>query len=105
MFGIVTSYGIFSQAYATTTLQGKATTLELMTVGSVINVSLNVFSPLTVLLARLGTRFNYGLGGVFTSLGLFLASLSTEVWHLYLTQGLLFGFGCSFLYMVGKRMH
>ena len=103
MFGIVTSYGIFSQAYATTTLQGKATTLELMTVGSVINVSLNVFSPLTVLLARLGTRFNYGLGTIFTSLGLFLASLSTEIWHLYLTQGLLFGFGCSFLYMVRKK--
>ncbi|KAI7858908.1 major facilitator superfamily domain-containing protein [Circinella umbellata] len=99
MFGIVTSYGIFSYAYATSTLQGKATTLELMTVGSVINVSLNVFSPLTVILARLGTRFNYGLGGIFTSLGLFLASLSTEVWHLYLTQGVLFGFGCSFLYM------
>jgi hypothetical protein len=32
------------------------------------------------------------------SLGLGLASISTQIWHLLLTQGLLFGLGASLLY-------
>ncbi|KAG2221250.1 hypothetical protein INT45_012371 [Circinella minor] len=99
MFGQASTWGILSQAFATSTLEGKATTLQLMSIGSLINVGLNVFSPVSVLLVRFGTRFNYALGSIFTCLALFLAGFSTEVWHLYLTQGLLFGFGASFLYM------
>ncbi|KAG2217423.1 hypothetical protein INT45_013754 [Circinella minor] len=99
LFGTVCVWGIFSQAYATSTLEGKSTTLELMTIGSVMFVSLNVLSPISVLLVRFGTRFNYALGSILMCLGVVLASFSTEVWHLYLTQGLLFGFGGSFLYM------
>ncbi|KAI9269221.1 major facilitator superfamily domain-containing protein [Phascolomyces articulosus] len=99
IFGMSNVYGVFSQAYATTTLKNKASTLELMTVGSVIFVSVNVLSPISILLARFGTRFNYGLGSILTCLGVILAGFSTEIWHLYLTQGLLFGFGASFLYM------
>ena len=100
MFGVANIYGLFSQAYATSILEGKSTTLELMTIGSVLFVSLNVLSPISVLLVRFGTRFNYALGSVLACLGVILASFTTEVWHLYLTQGLLFGFGSSFLYMV-----
>ncbi|KAI7860226.1 major facilitator superfamily domain-containing protein [Circinella umbellata] len=99
MFGQASTWGILSQAFATSTLEGKATTLQLMSIGSLINVGLNVFSPVSVLLVRFGTKFNYALGSIFTCLALFLAGFSTEVWHLYLTQGLLFGFGASFLYM------
>ncbi|KAI9269206.1 major facilitator superfamily domain-containing protein [Phascolomyces articulosus] len=99
MFGQASTWGVLSQAYATSTLEGKASTLELMTIGSLINVGLNVFSPVSVLLARFGTRFTYAVGSFFTCLALMLAGFSTEVWHLYLTQGLLFGFGASFLYM------
>ncbi|KAI7860240.1 major facilitator superfamily domain-containing protein [Circinella umbellata] len=99
MFGIANCYGIFSQAFATSILKDKASTLELMTVGSLINVCLNVFSPVSVLLVRFGTRINYAVGSILMCLGLMLASLTTEIWHLYLTQGFLFGFGASFLYM------
>ncbi|KAI9269223.1 major facilitator superfamily domain-containing protein [Phascolomyces articulosus] len=99
IFGLSNVWGIFSQAFATSILQGKSSTLELMTVGSVLNVCLNLFTPVSVLLARFGTRFNYALGSILMCLGLMLAGFSTEIWHLYLTQGLLFGFGCSFLYM------
>ena len=109
IFGISNVYGIFSQAFATSILEGKATTLELLAVGSVMNVSLNLFTPVSVMLAKFGTRFNYALGSILMCLGLMLASFTTEIWHLYLTQGVLFGFGCSFLYMVrrncGKKIH
>ncbi|KAG2226892.1 hypothetical protein INT45_010171 [Circinella minor] len=77
----------------------KASTLELMAVGSVMNVTLNLFTPVSIMLAKFGTKFNYALGSILMCLGLMLASFTTEVWHLYLTQGVLFGFGCSFLYM------
>ncbi|KAI9495835.1 major facilitator superfamily domain-containing protein [Zychaea mexicana] len=99
MFGIASIWGVFSQAYATSILEGKASTLSLMTVGSVAYVCLNVFTPISVLFVRFGTRFNYGFGSILMCLGMILSGFSTEVWHLYLTQGLLFGFGASFLYM------
>ncbi|KAI9495847.1 major facilitator superfamily domain-containing protein [Zychaea mexicana] len=98
-FGIANIWGIFSQAFATSILEGKATTIQLMTVGSLINVCLNIFSPISVVLVRFGLRFNYLLGGTLMSLGVILAGFSTEVWHIFLTQSLLYGFGASFLYM------
>ncbi|KAI9490439.1 major facilitator superfamily domain-containing protein [Zychaea mexicana] len=99
LFGIANVWGIFSQAYSTSILEGKATTLQLMTIGSLLNVSINVFTPVSVLLVRYGVRLNYAVGSVLMCLGAIIASFSTELWHLYLTQGLLFGFGGSFLYM------
>ncbi|KAH7926862.1 MFS general substrate transporter [Leucogyrophana mollusca] len=38
------------------------------------------------------------LGAIITSLGLFLASFNTQLWHLYLTQALLYGIGSSMYY-------
>ncbi|KAI7860372.1 major facilitator superfamily domain-containing protein [Circinella umbellata] len=99
MFGIASIWGLFSQAYATSVLEGKSSTLALMTVGSVTNVCLNVLSPVSILTARFGTRFNYALGSVLMGLGVILTGFSHEIWHIYLTQGVLYGFGCAFVYM------
>lgn len=95
--------GVFSQAFATSILQGKASTIELMTVGSTANVCLNIFTPLSVLFVRYGTRFNYGLGSILMCAGIVLAGFSTEIWQLYLTFGVLFGLGASFVYMVNNE--
>ena len=97
---LIANLGVFSQAFATSILQGKASTLELMTVGSTANVCLNIFTPLSVLFVRYGTRFNYGLGSILMCAGIVLAGFSTEIWQLYLTFGILFGLGASFVYMV-----
>lgn len=40
-------------------------------------------------------------GGVLMGIGYFLASFSTELWHLYLTQGLLVGVGYSLSFVAG----
>ncbi|GAN06861.1 MFS transporter protein [Mucor ambiguus] len=99
MFGTAAIWGVFSNAYATTTLKDKATTMELMGVGSTLSVCMSVFTPISPLLARLGTRLTMVIGSVLLSLGLILAGFSTEVWHLYLSQGVLFGIGSSLVYM------
>ncbi|KAI8882247.1 MFS general substrate transporter [Backusella circina FSU 941] len=99
MFGAGAIWGVFSNAFATGVLEGKATTMQLMGVGSIINVFLNLFSPVSALLSRFGVRCIMFLGSTIMSLGLILAGFSTEVWHVYLTQGMLFGLGCSLVYM------
>lgn len=40
-------------------------------------------------------------GGILISLGLFLASFSTELWHLYVTQGFITGIGYSLAFIAG----
>ncbi|RCH95789.1 hypothetical protein CU098_009080 [Rhizopus stolonifer] len=100
MFGVASIWGVFSNALATSTLKDKATTVQLMGVGSVLIVCLNIFSPASPLLAsRFGVRPTMMIGTLLLSLGLILAGFSTEVWHLYLTQGVLFGIGSSLTYM------
>lgn len=52
-----------------------------------------------LVLSQIGSRFTIILGGILSSLGLFLASFSTTVIHLYLTYGLLTGLGFSLVYI------
>jgi MFS family permease len=91
--------GVFSNAFATTIMKDKVTTTELMGVGTTFFVCVNIFTPMSPLLARLGTRLTMVLGSILLSLGLILTSFATEIWHVYLTQGVLSGLGSSILYM------
>lgn len=90
---------MFSNAFATTVLKDKASTIELMGVGATLIVCLNVFTPLNPIMAPLGARPTMMIGSTLMALGIILAGFSTEVWHLYLTQGVLFGIGASIVYM------
>ncbi|ORZ15241.1 major facilitator superfamily domain-containing protein [Absidia repens] len=38
------------------------------------------------------------IGAALAPLGLFLASVATKIWHIYLSQGFLFGLGCGFVF-------
>ncbi|GAA5798976.1 hypothetical protein HPULCUR_004385 [Helicostylum pulchrum] len=99
MFGTASIWGVFSNAFATTILKDKASTIELMGVGATLIVCLNVFTPLNPIMAPLGARTTMMIGSTLMALGIILAGFSTEVWHLYLTQGVLFGIGASIVYM------
>ncbi|KAF7725115.1 hypothetical protein EC973_000442, partial [Apophysomyces ossiformis] len=99
VFGTASIWGVFSYAYQTTILENKATMVELMGVGSVVLACLNLMTPLSPVLGRFGARFVMALGSVMMALGLILAAFSYEIWHLYLTQGVLFGCGASLVYM------
>lgn len=79
----------FSQYRSTVWWIGSLNTGLLFGAGPVASLVLN----------QLGTRFTIITGGIVSSLGLFLASLSTNVIHLYFTYGLLTGIGFSFVYI------
>ena len=50
------------------------------------------------LIPIIGFRGCMAIGTILAPLGLVLASYATELWHLYLTQGILFGLGGSFVF-------
>ncbi|KAG1147337.1 hypothetical protein G6F36_014937 [Rhizopus arrhizus] len=71
---------------------------------TIYNILINVLSPLSqLILSTLGSRNTLLVSVVISSLGLLLASFSTEVWHLYLTHGVVYGTGVSIMFYVGSR--
>ena len=68
-------------------------------VGSLYIASGCVFSPIS---SRISERFSYRFTAILGSLagiiGFFLASLSSELWMMYLTVGVLSGFGHVMIY-------
>lgn len=59
-----------------------------------------MFSPLVAMATRtVGTNITMAIGTVFVFCSLFSASYATQIWHLFLSQGVCFGFGMGFLYI------
>jgi hypothetical protein len=95
--------------------------LQLSFAQTIYNILINVLGPLSqLILSTLGPRNTLLVSVVISSLGLLLASFSTEVtgatrssddslayylkvWHLYLTHGVVYGTGVSIMFYVGKQ--
>ena len=59
-----------------------------------------VLAPIaTLCVGRFGTKVTLSIGIVLQFVGLLGASWATEIWHLFLSQGLAFGFGMGFLFI------
>ncbi|CAD5117628.1 DgyrCDS6382 [Dimorphilus gyrociliatus] len=82
-------FQLFSEYRSTVWWIGSLNTGLLFGAGPVASLVVN----------QLGTRFTIITGGIVSSLGLALATLSTNVIHLYFTYGLLTGIGFSFIYI------
>jgi hypothetical protein len=111
--GFNQSYGVF-QGYYTSDKQSMlppsaknngALLAFVGTLGSGLTWGGSVFvNPLLMrvegktLLGLEGRKWITTTGVLLISLGFGLASLSTEIWHLLLTQGLLYGIGSSMIY-------
>jgi MFS family permease len=105
--GFNQAYGVFQSYYTSPTqdMLPKSTSKDsalvafVGTLGYGMTWGGSIFvNPIMARLGVKGTRW-LGVAGVLgMSAGFGLASLSTRVWHLLLTQGLLFGLGSSLLY-------
>ncbi|CDS12707.1 hypothetical protein LRAMOSA04893 [Lichtheimia ramosa] len=98
----ISSYGVMQEYYEQNVFGDKVSNpaFQLSFVGTLISVFANLMSPLaTILLSYLGTKVVLVLGTLLIAIGLFMAGFATEIFHLYLTQGLSYGIGMCFMYI------
>lgn len=94
------SYGIFLAYYLDTDYFPGATPLELAFVGGLSISQALLVSPLATYMTRLsGIRTTLLVGVFLETLGLVGASFSHEIWQLFLSQGLCYGYGMGFLFV------
>ncbi|KAI9249252.1 major facilitator superfamily domain-containing protein [Phascolomyces articulosus] len=79
--------------------------LQLSFAGTLMELFVDLMGPVfQVLSSRYGIRPVLVLGSLISVLGLELAGFTTQIWHLYLTQGVLFGAGASLLYVAAMSV-
>ncbi|KAG0303352.1 hypothetical protein BGZ98_006770 [Dissophora globulifera] len=94
MLGILLSWGIFQQLYTTEVYPGQVSAISW--VGTLaFGCQYIVGSLFSLFAARIGYRRMILMGAVLTAGGCVAASFATKVWHLYLSQGVLFGVGAA----------
>ncbi|KAL1916791.1 uncharacterized protein VTP21DRAFT_5495 [Calcarisporiella thermophila] len=95
-FGTTYSWGVYQEYDLSTFFANRYTTLQLSFIGSLSNglmISLGIF--VDILMRHIGYRKTMLIGCACTTGAFILASFSTELWQLYLTQGILNGIGTS----------
>ena len=98
-WGLNSSYGVFLAHYLANDTFTGATPLEYAFVGSLSISCALLISPLATICTReLGTKPTMLAGVVMEALSLICASFASKIWHLFLTQGVLFGLGMGFLF-------
>jgi len=94
------SYGVFLAHYLAMDTFPGATPLEYAFVGGLSISMCQVVSPIaTICTRKYGTRITMAIGIFFETAALLGASWSTEIWQLFLSQGICFGWGMGFLFI------
>ncbi|KAI9710989.1 MAG: hypothetical protein M1820_002427 [Bogoriella megaspora] len=99
-WGLNSSYGVFLAHYLDANIYPGATYLEFAFIGG-LSISQALFiSPIATTTTRVfGTRTTLLIGVFFEVLALVGASFTKEIWQLFLSQGLCFGWGMGFLFV------
>ncbi|KAI8977306.1 major facilitator superfamily domain-containing protein [Mycotypha africana] len=97
----VTTFGVMQDFFEQNISHNDPkTAVNLSFVGTIAMVFMNAMSPIMqICVSVLGMRCVLIGGTLLVSLGLEMASLSSQIWHLYLTQGIVFGTGASAIYV------
>nr|CEG05499.1 unnamed protein product [Fusarium clavum]CEG05951.1 unnamed protein product [Fusarium clavum] len=99
-WGINAAYSVFLAHFVKENTFPGTTPLMYAIAGSLSVGVTMLISPFVTITARvLGTRPTMLIGAVVQSVSLVCASLSTEVWQLFLSQGVLFGIGMGLLFL------
>ncbi|ESK83941.1 mfs monocarboxylate [Moniliophthora roreri MCA 2997] len=100
--GIESSWGVYQNFYFTSPDEGVGpiSNSNLAWVGSIQATGQPLVGYLAAIMIRkVGYRWTGFFGTVIMAVSLITASFSTHTWHLYLTQGILFGIGSGFAYI------
>lgn len=88
------TFGVYQAYFLQENTFPGALPTDISWVGSIGTAAMFIPGPFVAPLTRLlGLKAVVAIGIAFASLGLILASFFTQLWHLYLTQGFLFGVG------------
>jgi MFS family permease len=94
------SYAVFLAYYLANDYFPGATPLQYAFVGGLSISQALMVSPVATLTTRLfGTRTTLFIGIFFETLSFIAASFASKIWHLFLTQGVCFGWGMGFLFV------
>ncbi|KAG7442941.1 MFS general substrate transporter [Guyanagaster necrorhizus] len=95
--GIESTWGVYQDYYFNTAELGHVSNSNLAWVGAIQAVGVSVLGfPAGKLAERIGYRMTGIIGCTLMTIGLLGASFSSEVWHLYLNQGIVFAMGSAF---------
>jgi MFS family permease len=99
-WGVNSAWAIFLARYLSDSTFPGATQLEYALIGGLSISQSLVAAPLVALSTRtLGTRPCLFIGAILVACAWLGASFATQIWHLFLSVGVCFGFGMGFLYI------
>ncbi|KAJ5929429.1 hypothetical protein N7454_006379 [Penicillium verhagenii] len=99
-WGINSSYGVFLSYYLSHDVFPDTSALAYAFTGGLsISCALLVAPLATFLIQLYGTRLVLNMGVFFETLSLIGSSFATQKWHIFLSQGVCFGWGMGFLFV------
>ncbi|KAK3672634.1 hypothetical protein LTR78_007446 [Recurvomyces mirabilis] len=99
-WGAVASYGVYLSYYLSTNRFRSASPLDFAFVGGFNFAFAMLAAPLvTSLTPRFGKHTTMPIGIALQTTGYITAGFATQIWHLFLTQGVLVGLGIGFIYI------
>ncbi|KAJ5200442.1 Major facilitator superfamily domain general substrate transporter [Penicillium cf. griseofulvum] len=99
-WGFNSAYAVFLAYYLKHGTFEGATKLQYTFVGSLSLTTMFTISPLaTISTQRYGVRKTMFAGVICETASLICASFAKQIWHLFLTQGILFGLGMGLLFI------
>ncbi|KAF9166584.1 hypothetical protein DFQ26_007505 [Actinomortierella ambigua] len=95
VIGTVNNFGVYQDLYVKD-LYSSYPASQISLIGTLAIVGMDIFGPLTGSFAdHFGYQISALLGTLIMVLSLLATSFAYELWHLFLTQGLLYGIGAS----------
>ncbi|KAJ5138405.1 major facilitator superfamily domain-containing protein [Penicillium bovifimosum] len=94
------SYGVFLAHYLSDNVFPESTSMDFALIGGLnFSMAMLVAPAVTIIARKYSTRLPMFLGLGFLAAGYVCASFAKQIWHLYLSQGILVGFGVGFIYV------
>lgn len=104
-WGVNGSWGVILNHFLSNSTFAGAGHLEYALIGGLSISQALMVSPLTGMSReKLGTRTTLLIGTAVVFLALFTSSYATKIWHLFLSQGVAFGWGMGFLYITATSV-
>ncbi|KAF2029416.1 MFS general substrate transporter [Setomelanomma holmii] len=99
-WGLNSAYAVFLAYYLANNVFPGATPLHYAFIGGLSISQALIVSPVATLTTRVfNTRTTLLIGVALETVSFIGASFATRIWHLFLTQGLCFGWGMGFLFV------